>query len=199
MRHVETLIRRSVRWLVFGRLLTMRTAVITVTTALFFGGCAARRTTSETSSYVSEHRQRTSLVEVTERALSPLLVAGSSVSLTISTDSLRHLPSGASYHAMSGRARVQVTRECQSGDEPERIVVWATCDSLLLLCESQVRTISELRDTLSHVRSSSSRENQTVPPQSRFRHFLSGMVTGSFVTTCLLFILLTIKKKRNGL
>lgn len=199
MRHVETLIRRSVRWLVFGRLLTMRTAVITVTTVLFFTGCAARRTTSEMVSHQSVQCRTTELLAVTERKLSPLLVPGSSVSLTISTDSLRHLPAGAVYRVMSGRASVEVTRAPSSADEPERIVVWGTCDSLVLLCESYIRTISELRDTLSDVRSSSSREYATVPSSSwrgYLRHFLSGMVTGFVLTTCLLTILFIIKKRQ---
>ena len=68
----------------------------------------------------------------------------SAVSLTIATDSLRSLPSGASYSERSGQASVKVTRRAATATEPEYIYVYATCDSLQLQCERYERYIRNL-------------------------------------------------------
>lgn len=71
-------------------------------------------------------------------------VPKSAVLLTIATDSLRNLPSGASYTDRSGQASVQVSRKAATAIEPEYIYVYASCDSLELQCERyerQIRTI----------------------------------------------------------
>lgn len=67
------------------------------------------------------------------------------MSLTIATDSLRKLPSGASYSERSGQASVKVTRRAATATEPEYIYVYATCDSLQLQCERYERQIRNIR------------------------------------------------------
>lgn len=74
-----------------------------------------------------------------------MTVAQSEVMLTISVDSLRSLPQGASYSRKSGQASVKVVREAGTSDKPERIYVYATCDSLQVQCESYERTIRNMR------------------------------------------------------
>lgn len=69
----------------------------------------------------------------------------SEVSLTIATDSLRSLPSGASYSERSGQASVKVSRKAATATDPEYIYVYASCDSLELQCERYERTIRNLR------------------------------------------------------
>ncbi len=68
----------------------------------------------------------------------------SAVTLTIATDSLRSLPSGASYSERSGQASVKVSRKAATATEPEYIYVYASCDSLALQCERYERSIRDL-------------------------------------------------------
>lgn len=85
-----------------------------------------------------------SVSEFVEVRTEPLTVPKSEVSLTIATDSLRRLPSGASYSERSGQASVKVTRRAATATEPEYIYVYATCDSLQLQCERYERYIRNL-------------------------------------------------------
>lgn len=75
----------------------------------------------------------------------PLTVPKSEVSLAISPDSLHSLPPGASYSGRNGQASVKVMLKAATATEPEKIYVYATCDSLQLQCESYERTIRNLR------------------------------------------------------
>ena len=68
----------------------------------------------------------------------------SSVTLTIATDSLHRLPSGASYSDRSGQASVKVSRKAATATGPEYIYVYASCDSLQLQCERYERQIRNL-------------------------------------------------------
>ncbi|WP_151908893.1 transthyretin-like family protein [Pseudoprevotella muciniphila] len=68
----------------------------------------------------------------------------SSVTLTIATDSLLSLPSGASYSDRSGQASVKVSRKAATATDPEYIYIYATCDSLQLQCERYERYIRNL-------------------------------------------------------
>lgn len=72
-------------------------------------------------------------------------VPKSEVKLTISTDSLRKLPPGASYSGRSGQASVEVMRKASTATEPEYIYVYASCDSLALQCERYERQIRNMR------------------------------------------------------
>ncbi|QFQ11570.1 hypothetical protein C7Y71_000155 [Pseudoprevotella muciniphila] len=66
------------------------------------------------------------------------------MTLTIATDSLLSLPSGASYSDRSGQASVKVSRKAATATDPEYIYIYATCDSLQLQCERYERYIRNL-------------------------------------------------------
>ncbi|MBQ0075028.1 MAG: hypothetical protein KBT34_12660 [Prevotella sp.] len=85
---------------------------------------------------------------MTERTKQMVTVPMSMASLTIPTDSISFLPIGAEYRNHNGQASVSVRRKAATDAEPERIIVYATCDSLQLLCESYERTISSLKSRL---------------------------------------------------
>lgn len=143
-----------VRWLGSGKLLTVRTVASIVTTALFLSGCASSRkdrvsALTETEMMLSENLSasqwsRDSVSELVEVRTEPLKVPMSSVSLTIATDSLHRLPSGASYSDRSGQASVKVSRKAATATEPEYIYVYASCDSMQLQCERYERQIRNL-------------------------------------------------------
>lgn len=143
-----------VRWLGSGKLLTVRTVASIVTTALFLSGCASSRkdrvsAMTETELMLSENLiasqwSRNSESELEEVRTEPVKVPMSSVTLTIATDSLHRLPSGASYSDRSGQASVKVSRKAATATEPEYIYVYASCDSLQLQCERYERQIRNL-------------------------------------------------------
>lgn len=132
----------------------MRTAVVTALLALFLTGCATSRksVTQERADYASETASAEnvtvlsadSVSEVTEVRTETVRVPMSAVSLTIATDSLRSLPSGASYSGRSGQASVSVSRKFATATEPEYIYVYASCDSLAMECERYERIIKNL-------------------------------------------------------
>lgn len=78
----------------------------------------------------TQAERRDSTVRET-RLVTTVPVPKSEVTLTLSADSLRELPAGASYHAKSGRANLDVKK----GTEPGTIVVYASCDSLQRLVD----------------------------------------------------------------
>ena len=127
----------------------------------------------------------------------------SSVKLTIAADSLQILPDGASYSAKSGQARVEVSRVRNATNETERIVVYATCDSLQLVCEEYEQTIRFLRndiafletkDSLNHVRELSEKHSASgwAVLKGGIIGFIFGVVVGFFLTAALVIY---IKKK----
>ena len=154
MKQEKRLPQIVVRLPVSGKLLTVLTVAIIVTSALFLTGCATHRksVTEAKQEQVSEtirtdsvvHLALDSVSELVEIRTEPVRVPMSSVTLTIATDSLRSLPAGASYSERSGQASVKVSRKAATATEPEYIYVYATCDSLLLQCERYERTIRSL-------------------------------------------------------
>jgi len=64
-------------------------------------------------------------------------VPKAAVTLTLSADSLRRLPEGASYRARNGRASVEVRKGAESGT----VVVHAECDSLQRTVETCERRL----------------------------------------------------------
>ncbi len=66
----------------------------------------------------------------------------------VGMDSVLLLPSGAVYHAQSGRAQVRVSTETAVGGV-KRLVVTATCDSLERQVLEQAREIRRLESALS--------------------------------------------------
>ena len=154
MKQEKRLPQIVVRLPVSGKLLTVLTVAIIVTSALFLTGCATHRksVTEAKEEQVSEtirtdsvvHLALDSVSELVEIRTEPVRVPMSSVTLTIATDSLRSLPAGASYSERSGQASVKVSRKAATATEPEYIYVYATCDSLQLQCERYERTIRNM-------------------------------------------------------
>ena len=154
MKREKNLGLSNVRLPVSVRPLTVLTAVVTMQTVLFLSGCATPRksVTEAKEEQVSETIRTDSVLrlaidsvsEVVEVRTEPVRVPMSAVSLTIATDSLRSLPSGASYSERSGQASVKVSRKAATATEPEYIYVYASCDSLELQCERYERTIRNL-------------------------------------------------------
>lgn len=154
MKQEKRLPQIVVRLPVSGKLLTVLTVAIIVTSALFLTGCATHRksVTEAKEEQVSEtirtdsvvHLALDSVSELVEIRTEPVRVPMSSVTLTIATDSLRSLPAGASYSERSGQASVKVSRKAATATEPEYIYVYATCDSLQLQCERYERQIRNI-------------------------------------------------------
>lgn len=110
----------------------------------------------------------------------------SEVSLILKTDSLLDLPSGASYHAKSGRANLDVSK----GTEPGTIVVYASCDSLQRLVDYYERLSAGYKETIDRQREEVKEEKK--PPNAWWKipaALAAGLSAG---------IVITLKiKKRN--
>ncbi|MDO4158879.1 MAG: hypothetical protein Q4D41_00295 [Prevotellaceae bacterium] len=103
--------------------------------------------------------------------------------LTIRTDSIKHLPDGASYSASNGRANVSVSRS----PDAESVVVYASCDSLQQL-------VWRYEQELSRIRSGTSESSQTEEVRTEEERcswpvriiiiaFFAGATTGAIVTS----------------
>ena len=181
-----------------------------VLTALCFSGCASHRksVTAGSVEQVSETVSTDSAVRLSLDSVSELVeirtaavkVPMSMVRLTIATDSLRSLPSGASYSGRSGQASVKVSRKAATATEPERIYVYASCDSLQLQCDRYERTISNMRKAYGEQLSGTStrlseakqeeKELKEKPPNgigTALKWYLMGLVSG-IIGTLITFI-----------
>ena len=210
MKQEKRLPQIVVRLPVSGKLLTVLTVAIIVTSALFLTGCATHRksVTEAKEEQVSEtirtdsvvHLALDSVSELVEIRTEPVRVPMSSVTLTIATDSLRSLPAGASYSERSGQASVKVSRKAATATEPEYIYVYATCDSLQLQCERYERQIrnmhSEYGERLNEMQgrlSATSHELEEVkekPPNvigTALKWYFYGLLSG-ILATIIIFI-----------
>lgn len=116
-------------------------------------------------------------------------VPKSEVSLTLNADSLRELPAGASYHAKSGRANVDVSK----GTEPGTIVVYASCDSLQRLVEYYERQAAGYKATIDRQAEETKEAEERKPPNAWWK-ILTALAAGFLAG-----IVITLKiKKRNG-
>jgi len=187
MRHEKTSTRPSERWHGSARPSTMLTAAVIAMTALCFTGCASSRKSVSRETATSREASRLdvdSTVSVVETWQTPVKVPMSAVSLTLSMDSLRLLPSGAGYTARKGQANVKVTRRAPTEKEPEQIVIEAGCDSLELVCAKYAKTISTLKRQLK-IASDSKAEHKEEAKEStgngflvRLKYFLAGLLAG---------------------
>lgn len=124
-----------------------------------------------------------------------MTVPQSAVTLRIAADSLRSLPQGASYSGKSGQAGVKVSRVAPTSTTPEYIYVYATCDSLQLLCEEYEKTILRLRKSIAALASEDNltREDESVSdkPSNVFgrllKAFLAGLLAGIIATLLFIF------------
>ena len=210
MKREKKLSQIVVRLPVSGKRLMVLTVAIIVMSALFLTGCATHRrsVTSASLEQASEtirtdsavHLTLDSVSEFVEVRTEPLTVPKSEVSLTIATDSLRRLPSGASYSERSGQASVKVTRRAATATEPEYIYVYATCDSLQLQCERYERYIRNLHKDYGEqlngmvIRLAEARqavqEVKEKPPNgigTALKWYLAGLVSG-IIGTIIIFI-----------
>lgn len=124
--------------------------------------------------------------------------------MTIASDSLRRLPEGAVYADKSGQARVEVSRKAATATEPERIYVYASCDSLALQCERYERTIrnmqrsagasaSEQKAQGTKTRSATEKETRQGGRGTPLKWYLTGILTGLLLPSAKK-IISTIKK-----
>lgn len=215
MRQEKRSARSSARLLAFAKLLTVPTVAVTVMTALFLSGCATpRKIVSSAMAEQEREASRTGSVrhlsgdsasEVTEIRTEAVSVPKSEVKLTIATDSLRKLPVGAVWREHSGQASVEVSRKAATATEPERIVVYASCDSLLLQCERYERQMRNLRfvnsELLSDIQSSRSSSQNTEaeekPPNAigtALKWLPFGIIIGMLITVTILSNLKNRKK-----
>ena len=187
MKQEKTSTPPNARWRGFARLSTMLTAVVTAMTVLCFTGCASSRksVSRETStSHEVSHLAVDSTVSVEETWQTPVKVPMSAVSLTLSMDSLRRLPSGAGYTARKGQANVKVTRRAPTEKEPEQLVIEANCDSLELVCAGYSKTISTLKRQLKETRKSNSELREETKESTgntflmRLKYFCAGLLFG---------------------
>lgn len=214
MRQEKRLIRSSARLPAFVRLSIVRTVAVTAMSVLFLSGCATHQKSVrsamaeqvwEASRTGSVHRlSKDSASEVTEIRTEAVRVPKSEVKLTIAADSLRNLPVGAVWREHSGQASVEVSRRAATETEPERIVVYASCDSLVLQCERYERQIRNLSfvnsELLSELAATSSsrkeevREKATNGVVTSLKWFFAGMIIGIISITIILSNLKNRKK-----
>lgn len=88
------------------------------------------------------HRELRDSVVIREvRETIPVKIPESRVEMEIPVESLRNLPEGSSYSEKSGQANVVVKYVPQT----ETVFVYATCDSLQILCENLQREMTRIR------------------------------------------------------
>lgn len=105
----------------------------------------------------------------------------------MSADSLRDLPTGASYHAKSGQANLDVKK----GAEPGTIVVYASCDSLQRLVDYYERLSAGYKAAID--RQAEEVKEEKKPPNVWWK-ILTALAAG-----LLAGIVITLKiKRRNG-
>lgn len=167
--------------------LTVPTVVVTVIAVLFLTACASSRKSVNRETATSREVSRLdvdSTVSVVETWQMPVKVPMSEVSLTLSMDSLRLLPSGASYTARKGQANVKVTRRAPTEKEPEQLVIEAGCDSLELVCAGYSKTISTLKRQLKEASKSNKELWEKTKESSgntflmRLKYFCAGLLSG---------------------
>lgn len=124
MRPADTLTRRSVRWRVSGRPSTVRTVAVIMTTALCLSGCASHRSMTEEESSMMQELVTDSMFRKVRCVLTTMPEPVSVAKMDVAYDSLSALPSGAVFTAREGRATATLQKD------GNRIVVYATCDSL---------------------------------------------------------------------
>lgn len=187
MKRERRLLRIVARRLVCVRRSTVPTVVAIAIAALFLSGCASSRKSVSRETATSQEANRLdvdSTVSVVETWRTPVKVPMSAVSLTLSMDSLRRLPSGAGYTARKGQANVKVTRRAPTEKEPEQLVIEAGCDSLELVCAGYSKTISTLKRQLKEARKSNSELREETKESSgntflmRLKYFCAGLLSG---------------------
>lgn len=187
MKQEKTSMLPSAKWHGSVRLSTMLTAAVIATIVLCLSACASSRKSVSRLTTVSREASllaMDSTVSVSETWRTPVKVPMSAVSLTLSMDSLRRLPSGAGYTARKGQANVKVTRRVPTEKEPEQIVIEAGCDSLELVCAGYSKTITTLKQQLKVASKSDKALKEETKGSSgntflmRLKYFCAGLLSG---------------------
>lgn len=115
--------------------------------ALAWQSCAgSKKMTKE------NYLQTDSIVERLTTVITPLTVPRSQAGLRLNAVDLSRMPAGSRYTAQDGQARLEAY---QDGDT---VYIYAVCDSLTLLAESQYREIDRLKKVIEL------KEKETVKP-----------------------------------
>lgn len=104
--------------------------------------------------------------------------------MEIPVESLRNLPEGSSYSEKSGQAKVVVKYVPQT----ETVFVYATCDSLQILCEN-------LRREMIRIRTDAEREKTEIKVDNFRSGFRWGAISASLLAILIAAAWATIKRK----
>ena len=145
--------------------------------------CATRRITQES------HRELRDSVVIREvRETIPVKIPESKVEMEIPVENLRNLPEGSSYSEKSGQANVVVKYVPQT----ETVFVYATCDSLQILCEN-------LQRDLVRIRSDTEKEKAEIKVDNFKNGFRWGAISAGLAAILIAAAWATIKRKFNFL
>lgn len=148
--------------------------------ALSTWSCCATKQIAQES-----HREvRDSVVIREVRETIPVKIPESRVEMEIPVENLRNLPEGSSYSEKSGQANVVVKYVPQT----ETVFVYATCDSLQILCEN-------LQREMLRIRSDAEKEKYEIRVDNFRSGFRLGVITASLLAIGLVAGWLAIKRK----
>lgn len=134
--------------------------------------------------------QRDSLTQtLTQTWQKPVRVPMATACLKLTLDSIRALPLGAAYTAREKQAAVKLQRKPATPNEPEKIIIEAQCDSLLLVAASYSKNIITLKRQLneanranSELRETTKFKAQTSKFKVTFIAFIVGVAAGIVLT-----------------
>lgn len=141
--------------------------------------CATRQIAQQ-----SQREVRDSVVIREVRETIPVTIPESRVEMEIPVESLRNLPEGSSYSEKSGQANVVVKYAPQT----ETVFVYATCDSLQILCES-------LQREMIRIRTDAEREKTEIKVDNFRSGFRWGAISASLFAILIAAAWATIKRK----
>lgn len=147
---------------------------------LFLSSCCATKQIAQQSH--SEVKDSVIIREV--REITPVKIPESKVEMQIPVENLRKLPEGSSYTEKSGQANVVVKYIPRT----ETVYVYATCDSLQVLCEN-------LQRDLIRIRSDSEKEKTEIKVNNFKNGFRWGAITASIAALLIAAVWITIKRK----
>lgn len=177
MRQEDTLRLRSARWPASGRPSTPLTVAGIMMTALFLSGC----TTSRRASVGREESVRLTSVDTllseVRREWTETVPREESL-LEIAIADLGRLPENAEYRSENGRASASVR------NRDGTIVVRATCDSLLRLCEYYELQASRHKRALERRENEDrmEKERRSNPVRMPLIAYIAGVATGIVLT-----------------
>lgn len=128
----------------YARLLSVLTAAVTMTAALYFTACVSSRDQAREAAVEQETAEGESATTITRKQVTLSPVPSAVASLRLAAASLPDLPAGLPITSRNGRAEVKAER---SGDS---IIITATCDSLarqMEIVEEQLWQMTQQAET----------------------------------------------------